>query len=156
MLPNGGRVLERARPAQTCMRHHLSTAPVLSYISHQTAVYRYRQPPPPTAPVLPNRCQNDTRAGQQCHPPNEPLPAPMSSSALAEGDLDGDASRPRSGILTPSSEGSLNRRHGVASPSWLSNRRADAAAMDQLLKPSIAVKVWPVRFPQCSIRCAQR
>lgn len=69
----------------------------------------------------------------------------MSSSAV----LDADASRPRSGILTPSSDGSLNRRD-VSSPDGRTKKRADAAAMDHLLKPSISVKVrnyrrdiWP-------------
>lgn len=63
----------------------------------------------------------------------------MSSSAV----LDADASRPLPGILTPTSEGSLNRRDGDGgeTPESRKRRRADAVAMDHLLKPSIAVKV---------------
>ncbi|POR39646.1 Uncharacterized protein TPAR_00161 [Tolypocladium paradoxum] len=63
----------------------------------------------------------------------------MSSSAA----LDADASRPRSGILTPASGRSLNRRdgHGCETPESRKRRRADVVAMDHLLKPSIAVKV---------------
>ncbi|KHN96409.1 DNA replication regulator Sld3 [Metarhizium album ARSEF 1941] len=62
----------------------------------------------------------------------------MPSSAV----LDADASRPRSGILTPSSDGSLNRQ-ALCSPNGRNDRRADAAEMDPLLKPSIAVKPHP-------------
>lgn len=50
-----------------------------------------------------------------------------------------DASRPPSGILTPVSEGSLNRGYGT--------KRTGAAPMDDLLKPLIAVKVGAPRFP---------
>ncbi|KAG8428467.1 hypothetical protein J3459_003890 [Metarhizium acridum] len=62
----------------------------------------------------------------------------MSSPAVP----DADASRPPSGILTPSSDRSLNRQH-LSSPDGRTNRRADAAAMDPLLKPSITVKPHP-------------
>ncbi|KAH6606543.1 dna replication regulator sld3 [Trichoderma cornu-damae] len=57
----------------------------------------------------------------------------MSSSALLE-----DASRARSGILTPTSEGSLNH-----SPRGDARRSGVAVAMEQLLKPSISVKPHP-------------
>lgn len=64
----------------------------------------------------------------------------MSSSAL----LGADASRPQSGILTPTSDGSLNRSHGD-SPSAASEsrkrKRTDSVAMDHLLQPAIALKV---------------
>lgn len=62
-------------------------------------------------------------------------------SSLIPSDL--DASRPRSGILTPSSEASLNNYDGGFSVDSESRRRkrADSVAMDHLLKPSIAVKV---------------
>ncbi|ODA82978.1 hypothetical protein RJ55_01487 [Drechmeria coniospora] len=61
---------------------------------------------------------------------------------------DGDASRPRSGILTPSSGASLNRRRDgrSVSPEGWKPRRADAAAMDHLLKPLIAVKPHPPKL----------
>lgn len=67
----------------------------------------------------------------------------MSSSPA----LGADASRPPSGILTPTSEGSLNRRHGARS----SYKRADTAAMDDLMKPSIAVKVGAPQRPGLSV-----
>ncbi|UNI14563.1 hypothetical protein JDV02_001180 [Purpureocillium takamizusanense] len=70
--------------------------------------------------------------------------------------FDANASRPRSGILTPSSQCSLNRRDGdqrSSSSSSSSSRssaqqgslpkRTETAAMDHLLKPSIAVKPHP-------------
>ncbi|QPH01037.1 hypothetical protein C2857_005229 [Epichloe festucae Fl1] len=57
--------------------------------------------------------------------------------------LGADASRPRSGILTPSSDGSLNRRRGSVSPAQHTKKRADAVAMDYLLNASITVKPHP-------------
>ncbi|KAM4054910.1 DNA replication regulator SLD3 domain-containing protein [Hirsutella rhossiliensis] len=62
--------------------------------------------------------------------------------------LGADASRPRSGILTPTSEGSLNRDHGArgASPGGHGTKMADTAAMDDLMKPSIAVKPYPPKL----------
>ncbi|KAK2612435.1 hypothetical protein QQS21_001539 [Conoideocrella luteorostrata] len=63
----------------------------------------------------------------------------MSSSAA----LSADASRQRSRILTPSSDGSLNRRGASLSPDGRISKRADAVAMDHLLKPSIVVKPHP-------------
>lgn len=63
----------------------------------------------------------------------------MSSSALL--DVFEDASRARSGILTPTSEGSLNRPHGASSPGGDARKSGLVVAMEQLLKPSIAVKV---------------
>lgn len=63
------------------------------------------------------------------------------SSVFVDGEPELDASRSRSGILTPSSDTSLNRRDTVSSPA-LKRRREDAgAAMELLLKPSIVVKV---------------
>lgn len=66
----------------------------------------------------------------------------MSSSALLVSE---DASRARSGILTPTSEGSLNlglsRQHGASSPRGDARKSGVAVTMEQLLKPSIAVKV---------------
>ncbi|KAI9167019.1 hypothetical protein HJFPF1_03138 [Paramyrothecium foliicola] len=63
----------------------------------------------------------------------------MSSSAA----LDADASRPRSGILTPSSEGSLNRHDVPLSSDTRKRKRADSIALEHLLKPSIAIKPHP-------------
>lgn len=63
------------------------------------------------------------------------------SSVYVDQDPDLDASRPRSGILTPSSDTSLNRRQTISSPAAFLKSSQDEAAMDQLLKPSIAVKV---------------
>lgn len=67
----------------------------------------------------------------------------MPSSPL----LDADASRPRSGILTRSSECSLNSANGSSSgfvsPGSGRRSRADAVAIDQLLKPFVAVKPHP-------------
>ncbi|PHH84718.1 hypothetical protein CDD83_1504 [Cordyceps sp. RAO-2017] len=60
--------------------------------------------------------------------------------------FEADASRPQSGILTPSSEGGLNRSDdGLrgASHGQLEKRREDVAAMNHLLKASIAVKPHP-------------
>lgn len=65
----------------------------------------------------------------------------MSSSVFIDGDPDRDASRPLSGILTPTSDGSLNRHDADPSPALRQKRREDIAAMDQLLKASVAVKV---------------
>ncbi|RFU79965.1 dna replication regulator sld3 [Trichoderma arundinaceum] len=65
----------------------------------------------------------------------------MSSSAFL--DLFEDASRARSGILTPTSEGSLNRQHGASSPRSDARKSGVVVTMEQLLKPSIAVKVNP-------------
>ncbi|KAM3560628.1 hypothetical protein MY1884_002808 [Beauveria asiatica] len=69
----------------------------------------------------------------------------MSSSAASD---DRGASRPRSGILTPSSDGSLNHAahkaavSAVSSPADRCRRRSDPA-MERLLRPSIAVKPHP-------------
>ncbi|KAF7551684.1 hypothetical protein G7Z17_g4840 [Cylindrodendrum hubeiense] len=68
----------------------------------------------------------------------------MSSPAFAGT----DASRPQTRILTPSSEGSLNRNDGPtparpSSPERRKRKRADSVAMDHLLKPSIALKPHP-------------
>ncbi|KAM3514431.1 hypothetical protein MY11210_001875 [Beauveria gryllotalpidicola] len=72
----------------------------------------------------------------------------MSSSAAPD---DRGASRPRSGILTPSSDGSLNHAghkaavsavSAVSSPAAQCRRRSDPA-MERLLRPSIAVKPHP-------------
>ncbi|KAJ6790015.1 hypothetical protein PWT90_10369 [Aphanocladium album] len=66
----------------------------------------------------------------------------MSSSAAPD---DRGASRPHSGILTPSSDGSLNyagTTSAAASPVTRAKRRSDPA-MERLLKPSIAVKPHP-------------
>ncbi|CAM1506584.1 Fc.00g062250.m01.CDS01 [Cosmosporella sp. VM-42] len=63
----------------------------------------------------------------------------MSSPKL----LDAGASRPRSGFLTPSSEGSLNRNDVPMSPEGRKRKRSDSVAMDHLLKPSIALKPHP-------------
>ncbi|KAG6042258.1 hypothetical protein E4U41_000002 [Claviceps citrina] len=57
--------------------------------------------------------------------------------------LDADASRPRSGILTPSSDGSLNRPRGRLSPVERNGKREGAAAMEHLLHASITVKPHP-------------
>ena len=65
----------------------------------------------------------------------------MSSSVFIDGDPEADASRQRSGILTPTSDGSLNRQDVDPSPALRQKRREDVAAMDQLLKASVAVKV---------------
>lgn len=65
----------------------------------------------------------------------------MSSSVFIDGDPDRDASRPRSGILTPTSDGSLNRQDADLSPALRQKRKEDVEAMDQLLKASVAVKV---------------
>ncbi|TFB06289.1 hypothetical protein CCMA1212_001713 [Trichoderma ghanense] len=68
----------------------------------------------------------------------------MSSSALLVSE---DASRARSGILTPTSEGSLtlnpSRPHGASSPRGDVRKSGVAVTMEQLLKPSIAVKPHP-------------
>ncbi|UKZ77452.1 hypothetical protein TrVFT333_005173 [Trichoderma virens FT-333] len=64
----------------------------------------------------------------------------MSSSAFL--DALEDASRARSGILTPTSEGSLNR-HEASSPRRDARKSGVAVTMEQLLKPSIAVKPHP-------------
>lgn len=68
----------------------------------------------------------------------------MSSPAFAGT----DASRSQTRILTPSSEGSLNRKDGPTptrppSPDRRKRKRADSVAMDHLLKPSIALKPHP-------------
>ncbi|KAG6056296.1 hypothetical protein E4U17_002309 [Claviceps sp. LM77 group G4] len=59
--------------------------------------------------------------------------------------LDASASRPRPGILTPSSDGSLNRRRGSISPDERNGKPtlAAAAAMEHLLEASITVKPHP-------------
>ncbi|KAG5977432.1 hypothetical protein E4U55_006756 [Claviceps digitariae] len=58
--------------------------------------------------------------------------------------LGADASRPRSGILTPSSDGSLNCRRGsIAADERHVKRAAGAAAMEYLLDASITVKPHP-------------
>jgi hypothetical protein len=63
----------------------------------------------------------------------------MSSSGLP----DADASRPRSGILTPTSDGSSHCRHAAREASSEPGRGtgSNSGAMDQLLKSPIAVKV---------------
>jgi hypothetical protein len=71
---------------------------------------------------------------------HEDQAAYMSSSGLP----DADASRPRSGILTPTSEGSSHRhRHAadIPSPQPTKDTGSRNGAMDQLLKAPIAVKV---------------
>ncbi|KAK0763116.1 hypothetical protein N5P37_004100 [Trichoderma harzianum] len=65
----------------------------------------------------------------------------MSSSAFL--DAFEDASRARSGILTPASEGSLNRQDEASSPRRDARKSGVAVTMEQLLKPSIAVKPHP-------------
>ncbi|KAK4078693.1 uncharacterized protein Triagg1_3024 [Trichoderma aggressivum f. europaeum] len=65
----------------------------------------------------------------------------MSSSAFL--DAFDDASRARSGILTPTSEGSLNRQDEASSPRRHARKSGVAVTMEQLLKPSIAVKPHP-------------
>ncbi|KAL7936258.1 DNA replication regulator SLD3 domain-containing protein [Trichoderma chlorosporum] len=65
----------------------------------------------------------------------------MSSSAFL--DAFEDASRARSGILTPTSEGSLNRHDEASSPRRDARKSGVALTMEQLLKPSIAVKPHP-------------
>ncbi|KAG6215186.1 hypothetical protein E4U34_005754 [Claviceps purpurea] len=59
--------------------------------------------------------------------------------------LDASASRPRPGILTPSSDGSLNRRRGNISPDERNAKPtlAAAAALEHLLEASITVKPHP-------------
>ncbi|GKT40080.1 uncharacterized protein ColSpa_00261 [Colletotrichum spaethianum] len=56
-----------------------------------------------------------------------------------------DASRQRSGILTPSSDGSLNSKHAVLPPpvETLQRRRSGSHAMGDLLKAAIVVKAHP-------------
>ncbi|KJZ80592.1 hypothetical protein HIM_00442 [Hirsutella minnesotensis 3608] len=60
-----------------------------------------------------------------------------------------DASRPRSGILTPTSEGSLSRDNGscdaVAGRDG-ERKKTNASPMDHLLQPSIAIKPYPPRL----------
>ncbi|GKT63567.1 DNA replication regulator SLD3 [Colletotrichum tofieldiae] len=55
-----------------------------------------------------------------------------------------DASRQRSGILTPSSDGSLNSRHAALPPpvETVQRRRSGSHAMGDLLKAAIVVKVY--------------
>ncbi|OLN95897.1 hypothetical protein CCHL11_04997 [Colletotrichum chlorophyti] len=56
-----------------------------------------------------------------------------------------DASRPRSGILTPTSDGSLNSKHEALPPSHAAGtaqrKRSSSRAMGDLLNPAIVVKV---------------
>ncbi|KAK1986288.1 DNA replication regulator SLD3-domain-containing protein [Colletotrichum cereale] len=56
-----------------------------------------------------------------------------------------DASRQRSGILTPSSDGSLNSKHAAPPPSveMVQRRRSGSHAMGDLLKAAIVVKAHP-------------
>ncbi|KAK2023820.1 hypothetical protein LX32DRAFT_571025 [Colletotrichum zoysiae] len=56
-----------------------------------------------------------------------------------------DASRQRSGILTPSSNGSLNSRHAARPPpvDTVQRRRSGSHAMGDLLKAAIIVKAHP-------------
>ncbi|TIC94199.1 hypothetical protein CH35J_009439 [Colletotrichum higginsianum] len=56
-----------------------------------------------------------------------------------------DASRQRSGILTPSSDGSLNSKHAVLPPPVKNaqRRRSGSHAMGDLLKAAIVVKAHP-------------
>ncbi|KAF4978296.1 hypothetical protein FZEAL_5307 [Fusarium zealandicum] len=63
----------------------------------------------------------------------------MTSPALAGT----DASRPRSRILTPSSEGGSNHNHGLRSPQRCKSKRAESVTMEHLLTPSIALKPHP-------------
>lgn len=66
---------------------------------------------------------------------------------------DSDASRPRSGILTPDSDRSLSKSTGIAQdarPPSSSRRRprdSPSLAMEELLKPSVAIKVRFGRLP---------
>lgn len=55
--------------------------------------------------------------------------------------LEAGASRPRSGILSPSSDGSLNGNDAPKPLDKFKRRRSDSVAMDHLLKPPIALKV---------------
>lgn len=58
-----------------------------------------------------------------------------------------DASRPKSGILTPSSTASLNHEPGSGMASR--KRKRDSNPMGDLLKPTIVVKVccvWCCRY----------
>jgi hypothetical protein len=68
----------------------------------------------------------------------------MSSPAVSGALLDASPyPYPRSAILTPSSEASLNR-HDEATPSYVerqSGKRGGLAAMDDLLKAPITIKV---------------
>ncbi|KAF4123906.1 DNA replication regulator SLD3 [Geosmithia morbida] len=68
----------------------------------------------------------------------------MSSAAVA----DADASRSRSGFLTPSSDGSLNRsgHGGSGSPETRERKGADSLAMDHLLKPMVTLKPHPPKL----------
>ncbi|KAL0936572.1 uncharacterized protein CTRU02_208787 [Colletotrichum truncatum] len=66
----------------------------------------------------------------------------MSSSKLFP---PSDASRPRSGILTPSSDGSLNSKHGATSlpEARVQRKRSGSHALGDLLKNPIVVKAHP-------------
>lgn len=67
----------------------------------------------------------------------------MSSPAVHGVDASPYSHAARSGILTPSSEGSINRHDGVSASSSQPHRaiRTSSLAMDHLLKPPIMVKV---------------
>ncbi|KAL2875366.1 hypothetical protein SGCOL_009408 [Colletotrichum sp. CLE4] len=54
-----------------------------------------------------------------------------------------DASRQRSGILTPSSDGSLNSKHELPPPATAQRKRSVSHAMEDLLKAAIVLKVHP-------------
>ncbi|UQC86919.1 uncharacterized protein CLUP02_12421 [Colletotrichum lupini] len=64
----------------------------------------------------------------------------MSSSRLFP---PSDASRQRSGILTPSSDGSLNSKHELPPPTTAQRKRSISHAMEDLLKAAIVLKVHP-------------
>ncbi|OHF01048.1 hypothetical protein CORC01_03615 [Colletotrichum orchidophilum] len=64
----------------------------------------------------------------------------MSSSRLFP---PSDASRQRSGILTPSSDGSLNSKHGLPPAATVQRKRSVSHAMEDLLKAAIVVKAHP-------------
>ncbi|WYZ42849.1 hypothetical protein EsH8_VI_000548 [Colletotrichum jinshuiense] len=54
-----------------------------------------------------------------------------------------DASRQRSGILTPSSDGSLNSKHGALPADLMQRKQSGSHAMGDLLKAPIVVKAHP-------------
>ncbi|KZL70746.1 dna replication regulator sld3, partial [Colletotrichum incanum] len=78
------------------------------------------------------------QAPPSCLPPHES----MSSTKLVP---PSDASRQRSGILTPSSDGSLNSKHAALLPpvETVQRRRSGSHAMGDLLKAAIVVKAHP-------------
>ncbi|KFA62542.1 hypothetical protein S40285_05688 [Stachybotrys chlorohalonatus IBT 40285] len=60
--------------------------------------------------------------------------------------LDADASRSRSGILTPSSDASLSRHDGTFPPSDGLKKRGSSTAMDNLLQAPITIKPHPLNL----------